>query len=621
MRFTVASVVAVLGFGIASGVAGTGPNVVGYYSSWKQQETVGVDFSKYTHINLAFGIPAQDGRSISFDPTLSLPTIVGQIHGNGTKALVSIGGWSDSTYFSTLVKDTTAGNPFIASIVSFVESNGLDGIDIDWEYPGREGNAGNIIDEANDTPNYLKFVTNLRAAFTSKFGSGKKLITMAVRVQPFDVNGSPSTDVSGFAKVVDFANLMQYDINGAWMEITGPNAPLNFEQGKATPLSFVSAIDAWTGAGWPAAQLNVGLAFYGRATNALVDMSKSLGNQYQPQELGVLPVCGGETDGVWQWKHLRDQGVLTSTGQAAGPWVRAWDDTTKTPWLFNPNIKQFVSYDDPQSIAAKIDYAKSKGIAGAMVWSMYMDYNGELLNSIHSSWNGAASSSGGGSGYSAAPAVAESSTALEEASTATSDEYVASSETTDVAVSYPPAASYPPAITTAEDAEVSATEEETTTEEPISTATTDTEIPSTDTEVPSAADTEASSAADTEAPSAADTDVISTTETDIIATTGTEDSSSANAEPSSSPASASASASASDSDCSSSRSNTSPGTPAQGAPCSVELKYVCGSEGTSSTYYVCLYGSWLKLSCGAGTTCYQRSNFISCSWPSTSLSA
>ncbi|KAJ2514861.1 hypothetical protein H4217_005520 [Coemansia sp. RSA 1939] len=611
MRFTVASVVAVLGFGIASGVAATGPNVVGYYSSWKQQETVGVDFSKYTHINLAFGIPAQDGRSISFDPTLSLPNIVGQIHGNGTKALVSIGGWSDSTYFSTLVKNTSAGNPFIASIVSFVESNDLDGIDIDWEYPGREGNDGNVIDKANDTPNYLKFVTNLRAAFTTKFGSGKKLITMAVRVQPFDVNGSPSTDVSGFAKVVDFANLMQYDINGAWMEITGPNAPLNFEQGKATPLSFVSAIDAWTGAGWPAAQLNVGLAFYGRATNALVDMSKSLGNQYQPQELGVLPVCGGETDGVWQWKHLRDQGVLTSTGQAASPWVRAWDDTTKTPWLFNPNIKQFVSYDDPQSIAAKIDYAKSKSIGGAMVWSMYMDYKGELLDTIHTSWNGATSSSGGsgdGSGYSAAPVVVETSTVQEEVSTVTPDEYVASSETTDVAVSYPPAASYPPAITTAEDAEVSVTEEETTTEVPIPTATADTEILSvTDTEIPSATDTDIISATDTNIISATDTDIISATDTDVISTTDTEETSSADDEPSSSPAS----------DCSS----TSAGSPAQGAPCSVELKYVCDSEGTSSTYYVCLYGSWLKLSCGAGTACYQRSNFISCSWPSTSLSA
>ncbi|KAJ1896005.1 hypothetical protein LPJ81_004839, partial [Coemansia sp. IMI 209127] len=155
-------VVAISSLGIAPGVLAAKPNVVGYYSSLAQQ----VDFSKYTHINLAFAIPAQDG-TISFDQTVSLPTIVGQIQAKNAKAIVSIGGWSGSKYFSTFVKDTSASNPFITNIVNFVDSNKLDGIDIDWEYPGRAGNDGNVIDKVNDTPNYLKFVTNLRAAFTS----------------------------------------------------------------------------------------------------------------------------------------------------------------------------------------------------------------------------------------------------------------------------------------------------------------------------------------------------------------------------------------------------------------------------------------------------------------------
>ncbi|KAJ2866956.1 hypothetical protein FB639_004981, partial [Coemansia asiatica] len=42
--------------------------------------------------------------------------------------------------------------------------------------------------------------------------------------------------------------------------------------------------------------------------------------------------------------------------------------------------KQFISYDDPQSLKIKVDYAASKGLAGTMVWSMNMDYNEELMN-------------------------------------------------------------------------------------------------------------------------------------------------------------------------------------------------------------------------------------------------
>ncbi|KAJ2864477.1 hypothetical protein GGI22_001713, partial [Coemansia erecta] len=190
---------AVLSIGSAPGVLATNPNVIGYYTSW-QQETADVDFSKYTHVNLAFATPAQDG-TISFGQKPSPTTVIGQIQAKNAKVLVSIGGWSGSKYFSALVKDTSASNPFITNIVNFVDTNKLDGIDIDWEFPGLAGNDGNSIDEANDTPNYLTFVTNLRAAFTSKFGASKKLITMAVRVQPFDVNGSPSTDVSGYMAV------------------------------------------------------------------------------------------------------------------------------------------------------------------------------------------------------------------------------------------------------------------------------------------------------------------------------------------------------------------------------------------------------------------------------------
>ncbi|KAJ2024472.1 hypothetical protein IWW57_003718, partial [Coemansia sp. S610] len=61
-----------------------------------------------------------------------------------------------------------------------------------------------------------------------------------------------------------------------------------------------------------------------------------------------------------------------------------WDDVSQTPWLFNPSTKQFISYDDPQSLQVKVNYAASRGLAGAMVWSSNMDYNNELMNVLHS---------------------------------------------------------------------------------------------------------------------------------------------------------------------------------------------------------------------------------------------
>ncbi|KAJ2808329.1 hypothetical protein H4S07_003436, partial [Coemansia furcata] len=361
----------------------------------------GMDLSPYTHINLSFGIPDATGK-FSFDGQSFVSSVVTELHAAGTKVLLSVGGWTGSNLISTILKGATTRQTFLTSMVDYIKTNNLDGIDIDWEYPGRLGDTCNVIDEKNDTPNYLKFLQDLRAALDAAFPKDKKLITMAVRVEPFDVNGAPSTDVSAFAKVVDFANIMQYDINGAWNDVTGPNAPLNFEKGKGMQASFVSAIDAWTGANWPANQLTAGIGFYGRSTLALQDMTKDPKNQYQPQSQ-VVPLgdsedapwtdtCAGTTgnSGVWQWKNLRSQGVLTSPAKAAAPWVRQWDPVSQTPWLFNPSTKQFISYDDPQSIKAKIDYASSKGLAGAMVWSIEMDYNGELIKVV-TAWNGKSS--------------------------------------------------------------------------------------------------------------------------------------------------------------------------------------------------------------------------------------
>ncbi|KAJ2389085.1 hypothetical protein GGI05_003605 [Coemansia sp. RSA 2603] len=397
MKLSIFSLAA-FAFGLALPVIGK-PVTIGYYPSWKRAQMAGVDYSKYTHVNLAFGIPTSSG-TFSFDGDWFLPQTVSDIHSKGAKALLSVGGWTGSNYFSNIVKDAGTRSTLISSMVNYVKTNNLDGIDIDWEYPGRLGDNCNVYDITNDTPNYLKFLQELRAAFDSNFGSRQKLITLAVRIEPFDTPSGYASDVSEFAKVVDYANLMQYDINGGWNSDTGPNAPFNFESGKGLQASFVSAIDAWTGAGWPANQLTAGIAFYGRSTIATVDMTKDPNNQYQPQQ-SVVPlgdsedapwydVCAGSTanSGVWMWKHLRDQGVLTSPSTAAAPWVKQWDPVSQTPWLFNPSTKQFISYDDPQSLKIKVDYAASKGLAGTMIWSMNMDYNEELISVVNAFGSG-----------------------------------------------------------------------------------------------------------------------------------------------------------------------------------------------------------------------------------------
>ncbi|KAJ1948251.1 hypothetical protein FBU59_001679, partial [Linderina macrospora] len=212
MRFSTIFSLATIALGFAGEAVAKPGVVIGYYPSWKNQYMSSIDFTKYTHVNLAFGIPSSSG-TFSFDGDWFEPALVTNMHAKGVKVLMSVGGWTGSNYFSNILKDSTARTTLINSMADYVKNMNLDGIDIDWEYPGRLGDNCNVFDAVNDTPNYLRFLQDLRAKFDSTFGTRQKLITLAIRVQPFDINGSPATDVSAFAKVVDYGNLMQYDIN------------------------------------------------------------------------------------------------------------------------------------------------------------------------------------------------------------------------------------------------------------------------------------------------------------------------------------------------------------------------------------------------------------------------
>ncbi|KAJ2303925.1 hypothetical protein IWW55_002677 [Coemansia sp. RSA 2706] len=373
--------------------AGASQLVVGYYDVTKQDEARDVDLSKYTHLNLAFGAPNKDG-SISFGQGVSLGDVVGKLNATKLKVLVSIGGWSGSRWFSGIMKDAAASSTMISNIIDIIDTNKLAGVDILWEYPGRAAGSCYAFDADADTTNFLKFLQTLREQLDSKFGSSKKLITLAVRIEPFDVKGSPSTDVSAFAKLVDYAHLMPFEINGAGQDTTGPLAPLNFEKGKGQPYSFVSAIDVWVNAGWPASQLTAGVSFSGRSASTVSDMTKDPTNQYQkqfnevpkgdPEDGYWKDVCTDniEISGQWQYKYLRKLGLLTAPTTAAPSIVRQWDSTSQTPWLFNTTVNRFYTYDDPESIKAKVDYAASKGLAGTMVWLVHMDYQNELIDAV-----------------------------------------------------------------------------------------------------------------------------------------------------------------------------------------------------------------------------------------------
>ena len=185
----------------------------GYYPDWSSSylPPESVDFSKFDVIDFAFALPTAD-NDLQFTQSDS-PDLLGRLvstaHAAGKRVKLSIGGWTGSTYFSTICASSDSRSSFVQNILKAYNSYGLDGIDIDWEYPNTQGAGGNAV-SSDDAANLLTFLQELRSALPQG-----ALISAATQVWPFaGPDGQPLSDVSAFADVLDWILVMNYDIWG-----------------------------------------------------------------------------------------------------------------------------------------------------------------------------------------------------------------------------------------------------------------------------------------------------------------------------------------------------------------------------------------------------------------------
>jgi hypothetical protein len=217
---------------LTAGVADAQFKVVGYMPSWAGSVSA-VQYSKLTHINYAFLLPNADGSLQAIDNASKLQSLVSTAHANGVKVQISVGGWNngDDSHFETLAGNATTRTNFVNALVSFVSQYGLDGVDIDWEYP----------DGGSSANNYLALMQQLATQMHNR----GKLLTAAV------VAYGGSSILNGVFDVVDFLNIMAYDEN---------------DYQHSTYALAVPAVNYWRGRGLAAGKTVLGVPFYGHPT-------------------------------------------------------------------------------------------------------------------------------------------------------------------------------------------------------------------------------------------------------------------------------------------------------------------------------------------------------------------
>lgn len=326
-------------------------------------------------------------------------------------------------------------NTFADSVIEFLRTYGFNGVDIDYEYPTSMNDAGNPLDFeiANNMrgglmTSYVVLMKTLREKLDAAGAQDGKhyLLTIASPSSGYLLRGMETFQV---VQYLDYVNIMSYDLHGAWNEFVGHNAAL-YDNGNDAELASANVYGTteYGGIGYlntdwavkyfrgslQSGRINIGVPYYSRGwqgvtggTNGMNGRA-ALPDQAQcPEGTGGSAKCGyGATgiDNMWHDKdengtelgagsnpiwhaknleknikgsYLSDWGldpVNNPDHQLTGSYQRYYDGVSVAPWLWNAEKKVFLSIEDEESMATKLQYVIDNGVGGIMFWELAGDY-------------------------------------------------------------------------------------------------------------------------------------------------------------------------------------------------------------------------------------------------------
>ena len=323
-----------------------------------------VDGRKLTRINYAFA-NIQGGRIVEGAPVtagnLAVLTALRRENPDLT-VLISVGGWLWSGGFSDMALTPASRATFIDSVAAFLTKYDLDGLDVDWEFPGMAGSTNNFRPE--DKQNYTALLKELRARFDSMEKKSHRHLYLTIATGA-NSDFLAHTEMGEVQKHVDTVNLMAYDYYEPGDQgTTGNHAPLFTDPADPRAISVDRSIREYEQAGVPVEKIVLGVPFYGHVWGQVPPASNGL---FQPGK----PVPN-------TFAHYGD-----ITGSMLGQgYTRYWDKAASVPYLYNTQKQIFVSYEDPESLALKCRYVLDHHLAGVMFWEYLSDTTGTLLNTI-----------------------------------------------------------------------------------------------------------------------------------------------------------------------------------------------------------------------------------------------
>ncbi|KAF2829181.1 hypothetical protein CC86DRAFT_345708 [Ophiobolus disseminans] len=275
------------------------------------------------------------------------------------KVILSVGGWSFRANFKPALATAAGRQRFCESSLTLVADLGLDGVDIDWEYP----------EDATDAENFVDTVQRCRKHFDEYSALNANAYHLEIGISaPAGPQWYSIMPVKEMDPYVDNWNLMAFDYQGpgfsnytghlsnVYASKTNPKSTNGWDSEKQefTPFNTKQAVDFYKANVASPSKIQLGMPLYGRAFANVVDLSKD--------GRGMGQKFNGSGDGTWEPGTL-DYKLLPQNGSKVFT-----DKEVLASWSWDAKRKQLVSFDTPKVAAWKADYLKKENLGGAWWW-------------------------------------------------------------------------------------------------------------------------------------------------------------------------------------------------------------------------------------------------------------
>ncbi|RDA85494.1 putative chitinase [Ophiocordyceps camponoti-leonardi (nom. inval.)] len=335
--------------------AGTTPRYLMYFDQYHMANlpdksiTAGIN---YVTTAFAPSTVFNYGSSYSFPKPLSE---VRAMFDQGTKLCMAIGGWGDTTGFSAASVTDQSRKRFAKNVADALNNQGYDCVDIDWEYPGGNGEDYKRVPNDRKTGEiaaYPQLMCDIKAAI------GEKELSAAIPGKEGDMIAFTREHMAMLNNCTDFFNVMTYDLMNRRDKTTNHHSSV-----KGT----TQTIDTYIQRGMDPSKMNLGIPFYAKFFETKDECRQPVGCETvllesdDGSDTGKSGAFTFEVENVDKAEFKR----VMQNGKA--------DDRLGGQWYWDPETKRFWTWDEPRFIQMKLDVAAEKKLGGAFAWSLAED--------------------------------------------------------------------------------------------------------------------------------------------------------------------------------------------------------------------------------------------------------